>query len=192
VIYKDFGIIKEIFLNRLSFYHIMAELANQQCTFCGENKATLREDEADVPHFGRVFILSMTCDACGAHQSDVEPAETKEPCKYTLEVNSEDDLNIKIVKSGEATLKIPHIITLEPGPAANGYVTNVEGLLERIKKIIESSVESEDDPNAKKKAKNLVKKLNKVLVGREKLKIILEDPSGHSAIISDKAQKSKL
>jgi zinc finger protein len=170
----------------------MTELANQQCTFCGESQATLREDEVDIPHFGRVFILSMTCDACNAHQSDVEPAEKKEPCKYTFEVNSEDDLNVKIVKSGEATLKVPHIITMEPGPAANGYVTNVEGLLERIKKVIESSVESEEDANAKKKAKNLIKKLNKVLVGREKLKIILEDQSGHSAIISEKVQKSKI
>ena len=170
----------------------MAELANQPCTFCGEKKATLREDEVDVPYFGRVFIFSMTCNACNAHQSDVEPAEKKEPCKFTFEVNSDDDLNVKIVKSGEATLKIPHVITMEPGPAANGYVTNVEGLLERVKKVIESSVESEDDPNVRKKAKNLIKKLNKVLVGREKLKIILEDQTGHSAIISDKAQKSKV
>jgi zinc finger protein len=170
----------------------MSELTNQECTFCAEKKATLREDEVDVPYFGRVFIFSMHCTACNAHQSDVEPAEEKEPCKYTFEVTSEEDLNVKIVKSGEATLKIPHVITMEPGPAANGYVTNVEGLVERVKKIIESSVESEDDPNLKKKAKNLVKKLNKVLVGREKIKIILEDATGHSAIISDKAQKSKV
>src|SRR3989344_5326669 len=170
----------------------MPELANQPCTFCGESKATLREDEVDIPYFGRVFIFSMHCGACNAHQSDVEPAEQKEPCKFTFEVENDSDLNVKIVKSGEATVKIPHIITIEPGPAANGYVTNVEGLLERVKSIIESTAESEDDPNVKKKAKNLIKKLNKVMVGREKLKIILEDKTGHSAIISEKAQESKL
>ncbi|MBS3139850.1 ZPR1 zinc finger domain-containing protein [Candidatus Woesearchaeota archaeon] len=170
----------------------MVELANQQCTFCGENKATLQEDEIDIPHFGRVFIFSMHCDACNAHQADVEPAEQKEPCRFTLEVTSEDDLNIKIVKSGEATLKIPHVITIESGPAAQGYVTNVEGLLERVKGVIESAAESEEDPNAKKKARNLIKKLNKVQVGRESLKIIIEDQTGHSAIISEKAQRSKL
>ena len=170
----------------------MVELANQQCTFCSENKATLREDEIDIPYFGRVFIFSMHCEACNAHQADVEPAEQKEPCRFTLEVSSEDDLNIKIVKSGEATVKIPHVMTIEPGPAAQGYVTNVEGLIERVKGVIESAAESEEDPHAKKKARNLLKKLNKVLVGRENLRIIIEDKSGHSAIISDKVQKSKL
>ena len=59
--------------------------------------------------------------------------------------------------------------------------------------MIQSAANAEeDDPAAKTKAKNLIKKLNKALVGREPLKIIIEDPSGHSAIISDKAQKGKL
>src|SRR3989344_8367358 len=170
----------------------MSELKNQDCPFCGEKKCSLREEELDIPFFGRVFVLSMECDACGARKSDVEPAERKEPCKFTLEVESEDDLNIKVVKSGEATLKIPHVITIESGPASDGYVTNVEGVLEKVKGVIESAAESEEDPNAKKKARNLIKKLNKVQVGRESLKIIIEDQTGHSAIISEKAQRSKL
>ncbi|SRR3989338_719094 len=170
----------------------MSELKNQLCNFCGEQKLTLKEEEIEIPYFGRVYIFSMECGSCHYRKSDVEPAEQKEPCKYTLEVSSEDDLNIKIVKSGEATVKIPHIITMEAGPASNGYVTNVEGLLERVKKNIESAADAEDDAAAKKKAKNLIKKLNKVLVGRESLKIIIEDPTGHSVIISDKAQRSKL
>ena len=60
--------------------------------------------------------------------------------------------------------------------------------------MIQSSAdaEGEDDPAAKTKGKNLIKKLNNVLVGREPLKIIIEDLSYHSAIISDKAQKNKL
>ena len=170
----------------------MPEIKNQPCMFCGKNESTLREEEVDIPYFGRVFILSMDCSACGTRKSDLEPAEKKESAKYILEISSEDDLNIKIVKSGNATVKIPRVITMEAGPASNGYITNVEGLLERVKNIIQSAAESEDDAAVKKKAKNLIKKLNKVLVGRESLKIIIEDKSGNSAIISDKAQKSKL
>ena len=170
----------------------MPELKSQKCNFCGKNKLTLKEEIIDIPYFGKVFVLSMECEGCGYHKSDVEPAEKREPCKYTLEIDCEDDLSIKIVKSGEATVKIPRIITIEPGPASEGYVTNVEGLLKRVKKIIESAVDGEDDPVAKKKAKNMIKKLNKVIVGRERLKIIIADPSGHSAIISDKAHKSKV
>ena len=171
----------------------MAELTGQQCAFCGENKLTLREEEVEIPFFGRVFVLSMDCTGCGYRKADVEPAEQKEPCRYTLEVTSDADLNIKIIKSAEATVKIPRVITIESGPASEGYITNVEGLLEKVKSMIQSAADAEeDDPAAKTKAKNLIKKLNKVLVGREPLKIIIEDPSGHSAIISDKVQKGKL
>jgi len=171
----------------------MSELKNQPCPFCNVNKLILREEEVDIPHFGRVFVLTAECEGCGYRKADVEPAETKEPCKFTLDISSEEDMNIKIVKSGEATLKIPHIISVEPGPASEGYITNVEGLLERVKKMIQSAADAEDDDeSAKKKAKNMIKKLNNVILGRETLKVIIEDPSGHSAIISDKAQKSKM
>lgn len=171
----------------------MSEIKGEQCHFCGEKKLVLREEEIDIPYFGKVYVLSMECEACGYRKADVEPAEQKEPCRYTLEIASEEDLTIRVVKSGEATVRIPHVITIEPGPASEGYVTNIEGLLERVKKMIESSIDEEDDDdNAKQKARNLIKKMNKALVGREKLKIVIEDPTGHSAIISQKAQKSKM
>ena len=171
---------------------LMAELQGQECPFCREKKLTLREDEIDVPHFGKVFVFSMICEACYYKKTDIEPAEEKEPCRYTLEVTSEEDLSIKIVKSGEATVKIPHIITIEPGPASEGYITNVEGLIQRVKESIETSLEAEEDDATKKKGKNMIKKLNNVVLGRDTLKIIIEDQTGHSAIISEKAQKSRL
>ncbi len=170
----------------------MAEISGQECSFCSKKTLTLREEEIDIPHFGRVFVLVAECSSCHYRKSDVEPAEHKDPAKYTLEIEGEDDLNVKVVKSAEATLKIPRIITIESGPGSSGYVTNVEGVIERVKNVIQAAAESEDDSSAKKKAKNVVKKLNKVLFGKEKLKLIIEDPSGNSAIISDKAQKSKL
>src|SRR3990167_3312712 len=168
------------------------ELKGEECSICHLKSLVLREDEMDIPHFGKCYLLTMKCEKCNYHKTDVEAAEQRKPIKVTIKVDSEEDMNIRVIKSGEATVKIPHIITIEPGPASEGYVTNIEGLLERVKAMIQSSAEGEDDPAAKKKAKNILKKLGKVLVGREKLKIIIEDETGHSAIISDKAQKSKL
>ncbi|MBT3298356.1 ZPR1 zinc finger domain-containing protein [archaeon] len=170
----------------------MVEIKGQLCNMCGAKKLILREDEIEVPYFGRVFIFSMSCEACGYRKSDLEPVEKKESCSFTLEVSSEDDLNIKIVKSGDATLKIPRIISIEPGPVSNGYISNVEGVIEKVKKVIQSAAEAEDDKDIAKKAKKQIKKLNNVLLGRDTIKLIISDPSGNSAIISDKAQKSKL
>ena len=170
----------------------MDKLENQPCPMCKNKTLTLVEDEKEIPYFGKVYVFSMSCSNCKYHKADVEAAESKEPCKYAVEINGGEDLKIRIVKSSEATVKIPHVVTIEPGPASSGYITNAEGIINRVKHQIETAKENEEDNDAKKKAKNLLKKLNKVLWGQEKLKIIIEDPSGNSAIISEKAVKSKL
>ena len=158
---------------------------------CGEKKATLHEEEIDIPHFGKTYVFGIYCNACGYRKSDLEAAERHQGMEYTLEISSEDDMSIKVVKSSEAGIKIPRIITIEPGPGSNGYVTNVEGVLERVKKAVESAVD-EDDKDARKKAKNMIKKINNAILGRDKLKLTITDPSGNSAIISDKVTKKKL
>jgi len=170
----------------------MEKLEKQPCPMCRQKTLTLTEDEKEVPYFGKVYLYSMTCSNCKYHKADVEVAEKHEPVKYTFEIDSEEDLKVRVIKSSEATIKIPHVTTIEPGPASNGYISNIEGILKRVKHSIEIAKEAEEDPAVKKKAKNLLKKLTKVMWGQEKLKIIIEDPSGNSAIISDKAVKSKL
>lgn len=171
----------------------MSELTGQDCMICGKKELTLHEEEVDIPHFGKTFVFGMYCNACGYRKQDLEPAEQKPACEYTIEIDSEDDMSIKVVKASTGTLKIPRIITMESGEGSEGFITNIEGLIERVKKAIQSAAESEeDDKAAKKKAKNMIKKLNNVILGREKLKISISDPNGNSAIISDKVVKKKL
>jgi zinc finger protein len=162
------------------------------CPLCHEKTLTLAERETEVPYFGKVFLFSMTCTNCKYHKSDVESVDSKEPCKFTFEISSQEDMKVRVVKSSEATITIPYITTITPGPASQGYVTNIEGILNRVKNQIETVRDTAEDDEDKKKAKNLLKKLLKITWGQEKQKIIIEDPSGNSAIISDKAEKSKL
>ncbi|MAG07954.1 hypothetical protein CMO89_00620 [Candidatus Woesearchaeota archaeon] len=169
-----------------------SKLENQLCPICKKKTLSLIEALKEVPFFGKAYIFSMNCSNCKYHKSDIECAEKKESVVYSIEIESKDDLNIRVVKSSEAKVKIPHVMTIDPGPSSNGYITNIEGILNRVKSAIESAKEAEEDPAAKKKAKKLLKKLNKVLWGEEKLKIIIEDKSGNSAIISDKAVKKEL
>ncbi|MBI2650893.1 ZPR1 zinc finger domain-containing protein [Candidatus Woesearchaeota archaeon] len=162
------------------------------CPLCRQKTLTLMEREMEVPYFGNVFIFSMTCSNCKYHKSDVESVEQKEPCKYSFEISSQDDMKVRVVKSSEATVKIPHITTITPGPASQGFVTNIEGILSRVKYQIETLRDTAEDDEDRKKAKNLLKKLLDMMWGKEKQKIIIEDPSGNSAIISDKAVKEPL
>ena len=166
------------------------DFEQQPCPLCNQKTLILTEREVEVPYFGKVFLFSMTCNSCKYHKADVEAREQKEPVKYEFEISSEQDMKVRVVKSSEATVKLPHLATITPGPASQGYVTNIEGILNRVKYQIEAAKEMEEDEEEKKKAKNLLKKIIRIAWGQEKQKIIIEDPSGNSAIISDKAIKS--
>jgi zinc finger protein len=170
---------------------VTASLKDQPCPACSQKKLTLTEAETEVPFFGKLFVFSMHCENCKYHKSDVEAAEQKEPCKYVFEVSGKEDLQVRVIRSSEATVIFERVGEIEPGPAAEGFITNVEGLIQRNKEQIEKIRDLEEDEEAKKKAKNLLKKLQKVLWGEETLKITIKDPTGNSAIISEKAKKSK-
>lgn len=165
-------------------------MAGELCPFCNNKTLSLYEAERDIPYFGKVYLFSMDCSSCNYHKADVESAEDNDPVKYSIEIDSEEDMKIRIVKSSSAIIKIPHVGSMEPGDASNGYVTNVEGILNRLKKQVEIIRDESEDKSDVKKAKNIIKKLIKVIWGQEKLKMTLEDPTGNSAIISDKAVKS--
>ncbi len=168
------------------------DLEHEPCQLCHEKSLILTQREVEVPYFGKVFLFSMTCDNCKYHKADIESTEQKEPAKYEFDICSEEDMKVRVVKSSEATVKLPHIATITPGPASQGYVTNIEGILNRVKYQIESAKEIEENEEDKKKAKNLLKKITRIIWGQEKQKIIIEDPTGNSAIISDRAVKSPL
>lgn len=169
------------------------ELKGQKCPMCMKDTLTLTEENYDIPHFGMCFLMTMHCENCHYHTSDVEAEENKGPIKITFEVEKEEDMKVRVIKSSEATVKIPQMrMSMEPGTASTGFLSNIEGLLNRFKKIIESQRDNAEDASVRKKAKNLLKKLWKVEIGDEKLKIIIEDPSGNSAIISDRTDTKKL
>jgi len=168
------------------------DFEHQPCPLCHQNTLILTERETEVPYFGKVLLFSMTCNNCKYHMADVEATEQKEAAKYEFEISSEEDMKVRVVKSAQATVKLPHLASITPGPASQGYVTNIEGILNRVKYQIEAAKEMEEDEDNKKKAKNLLKKITRITLGQEKQKLIIEDPSGNSAIISDKAVKTPL
>ena len=167
------------------------ELKGELCPICGTKNLLLAEEEMDIPYFGMTYIFAMNCSNCKFHKADVEAAEQKAPCKYTLNIDSEKDMHVRVIKSSLATVKVPYIGSIEPGPASNGYITNIEGVLNRIKEQVES-MKDDENKEVVDKARKLAKKINRIIWGSEKAKLIIEDPGGNSAIISDKAVVEKL
>jgi len=176
----------------MSEKEVKEDIEYHACPLCHEKTLILTEREIEVPYFGMMYLFSMTCNNCKYHKADVEALDKKEPIKFEFEISSEEDMKVRVVKSSEATVKLPHLASITPGTASQGYVTNIEGILNRVKYQIEAAKEMEEDEEEKKKAKNLLKKITRIQWGQEKQKLVIEDPSGNSAIISDKAIKSTL
>lgn len=171
----------------------METLSDQPCPFCHENKLTLSEDVNDIPYFGKTYLFSMKCSNCSFSKSDVEAEHPKEPSKITFSVENEKDLQVRVVKSSYASIKIPELkLSVTPGPASEGYVSNIEGIFDRFKKIIEQERDTSEEDEEKEECKKLLKKIWKVKLGDIKVKVIIEDPSGNSGIISPKAKIEKL
>ena len=131
----------------------------------------------------------MECQNCDYQMSDLEAEEQRKPLRISYEVRSEKDLAARLIKSSSATVKIPRMVEIKPGPDSQGYITNIEGLLKRVKTILDE-LSQDDDKETAKKAKGHLKKLQRVMWGRETMKIMLDDPSGNSAIITEKGEVS--
>ena len=168
---------------------------NVECDYCPScNKKSLRVNNTiiSIPYFGEVLDFTILCSNCDYKRADIMPIEVKEPSRYSLNVESACDVNIRIVKSSTCTIRIPELgVTVEPGPISEGYISNVEGLLSRISKVIGMGMKMGEDEE-KKNGKELIDKINRLIEGQETVCIILEDPLGYSAIASDKAIRESL
>ena len=161
-------------------------IEGERCPICLKETLSLKEQSIEVPYFGLTHVFGMDCSSCGYHMSDVESEEQHKAVKQKFVVESEDDLNVRVIKSSSGSIKIPRMVTIEGGqPDSDGYITTIEGVLNRFKEVLED-LKSDDDKKVAKKAKNHLKKLNKVLWGQDSLTIQLEDKTGNSMIITDK------
>lgn len=120
-------------------------------------------------------------------------ASQKEPTRYEILVESPDDLAVRIVRSTSGTISVPELgVTIEPGPLSDAFVSNVEGVLERIKSVLFQAIDFAEHASEKEKGKELLEKINSIKKGDVSVRIIIDDPLGNSAIISDKAKKRVL
>ena len=167
---------------------------NQQCPVCGKNKATFSEYEVEDPYVGQIAIFSIKCNACGFKNSDLEFINPGQPAEYSVDIESKEDLDIRVIKSGECEVKIPSFrISVDSSMGSEGFISNVEGVLKRFRdQVYLLKDDPELDKSQKKKLKNIIKGLDSVFYGEKKITLKLIDRSGNSAIVADKVHVKKL
>ncbi len=169
------------------------QVENEQCPMCAKKTAVFTEYETPDPYAGTIFIFSLSCKSCGYKKSDLELENSSGPAEYTLKVETIEDLNIRVIKSGDCEIIIPKLgVSVDSTLEGEHFVSNVEGVLQRFRKQLEFLKEGEEEKEVRKRIKNLLKKFDKVLRGEEPITIKIKDLSGNSAIISEKATVKKL
>ncbi len=119
---------------------------------------------------------------------------SKEPMRYELSVESPEDLDARVIRSTSGTIRIPEMgIVVEPGTVSDSYITNIEGVLQRVQNVLMTASRwVREDEEKFARSQELLCMLNEVIEGRRAITVIIEDPLGNSAIISKKAVASKL
>lgn len=158
------------------------------CPCCNTDIEYLYKTE-NIPYFSDILIISAICPECGYKFVDTQLLKHGEPSRYTVAVESEDDLSIRVIRSMGASIEIPELgVRIDPGPVSQGFVSNVEGVLDRIEQVVKGAFNWGNELEQENAAK-LLADIVRVKAGMYPVTLILEDPSGNSGLESEKATK---
>ena len=175
---KDSTIIKEV-------RHTVLQ---QECPVCGHKPMNSTIAMLELPMLGEAIETTITCPKCGFKTSDVMITEQNEPVRYTLKVRNPEDINTRVVRSTSGTIRIPELgISIEPGPASESFISNIEGVLMRVRDVLKG-LDYENPEDVRKR----ISEIDKARNGEMAFTFIIEDPFGNSALLSDKAEKEML
>jgi zinc finger protein len=129
---------------------------------------------------------------CGFRFTDTLILAQNKPIHYEMAVRTRDDIDARVVRSTSGTIRIPELgVDMEPGPASESFISNIEGVLDRVADILDMVVRWDEDDKTPR-AKELLANIEKIKAGEFGITVIIEDPLGNSAIISEKATHREL
>lgn len=164
-----------------------------RCPGCGAPRLTLRSMTEQLPYLGDTLLTTVECARCDFKHSAQMVLAQRPPARHTLRLRAPADLGLRVVRSPSGTYRIPELgFVAEPAEASEAFVSNVEGVLERVRDVLVRARTMFPEPERRAKAEELLAKLQRIVEGREGATLILEDPFGTSAILGDKARVEAL
>ncbi|MEM0297624.1 MAG: ZPR1 zinc finger domain-containing protein [Zestosphaera sp.] len=149
-----------------------------ECPACGVKALNVSVYIYETPLIGRILLEVWKCSNCGYRRSDVGTAESRDAVNIVFRVESSNDLKALVVKSSSAYIEIPELgIEISPGPASQGYITTVEGVLERVLDNTPSECFNESS-----QCSEFVKKVTRAMNSEIPFTLILSDPAGKSEV----------
>ncbi len=169
------------------------------CPICNsENGLILNVHTSEIPYFGEHTEMTIICNECGWRNTDFIPSEGKKPSFWSLFINNSELMTTRVVRSSSCTVRIVELgLEVEPGDNATGYISNVEGVLNRFSDAIAMIQRSaiRDGEEGKEKVEScqeLIDRISKIKNGEEPVELMLLDPNGHSQILHESATSTDL
>lgn len=165
------------------------------CPMCrASGQLSVLTTTVNIPYFGDGLESTMRCSACGFRHADFMILSQKDPLRLTFAARDEADLSVRVIRSNSGTLRIPELGFLaEPSPLSESYVSNVEGVLDRAKGILLTAVEFHgEDPDKRALLAEYLRRLDDFVNARAPFTLVIDDPYGNSAIVSERVERRAL
>lgn len=147
-----------------------------------------------MPHFGDALETTLRCTSCGFRHADFIILGQKEPVRLSFRGEGEAALQVRVIRSHSGTIRIPELGFLaEPTPLSESFVSNVEGVLTRAKDILLTALDFfGDEPEKVELLKRYLATHDEMVNGRGAFTLVIDDPFGNSAIVSDEVERRPL
>jgi zinc finger protein len=145
----------------------------------------MRWHQDNIPYFGDVMEISTVC-TCGFRYADTLILSQKEPMRHSMKVSNADHLCTRVIRSTSGTMRIPEWgVDIEPGPASEAFISNVEGILDRVENIILMARKWAEKEEEVSRADQLLSEIEAARDGKACFTLVMEDPMGNSAIVDE-------
>ena len=153
------------------------------CISCGA-PVVYHHHLTSIPYFSDIIVVSMNCSECGYREHDTQCLSIRPPSRYMLNVKGSAELACRVVRSTAARIIIPELgVEIDPGPACEGFISNGEGVLIRIDKVLDTVLLRDDNTDdVIERAYEVKRMIADIKDGKKEMTLILEDPHGTSII----------
>lgn len=163
------------------------------CPVCGRSPLALRSLDLDLPYFGEALQTTLVCTACGYHHGDLLLARHRDPVRATLRVVRPEHLSARVARSSSGTVRIPEIgAAMEPGPRAEAFISNVEGVVRKFLEVVRGQEAMADADEERIRIASIRDRIELMAEGGEPFTFILEDPTGNSDILHEDVVRKAL
>jgi len=145
-----------------------------------------------VENFGPVLMSVTSCMSCAYRHTDVVSLTAHEPTATAMKVLSTEDLKVRVIRGGTATILVPELgVSIQPGLNNEGFISNVEGVLTRIEDVTRFLADSLKG-HRHGRARSVLTKIERARGGKLRFTLVLKDPFGNSTIVSHKTKRRKI